>query len=100
MKYRMDEFHRILRQGGKFLFIATKNSFMGKLVAATWRNKVLDPVHVRECMERAGIGQVETLRLPWYFKTVDAAIMALLGEFRPAQFSDVYRRRAEAYGAR
>jgi hypothetical protein len=29
---------------------------------------------------RAGIGQVETLRFPWYFKHVDATVMALLGE--------------------
>jgi ubiquinone/menaquinone biosynthesis C-methylase UbiE len=71
---------RVLRPGGKFLFIATKNSFMGKLIAATWKNKVLDPAHVRECMMRAGISQVESLQFPWYFKHVDATIMALLGE--------------------
>lgn len=76
----ISECARVLRPRGKFLFIATKNSFMGKLVAATWRNKVLDPVHVRECMERAGIGRIETLRFPWYFKSIDATIMALLGE--------------------
>ena len=71
---------RVLQPGGKFLFIATKNSFMGKLVAATWRNKVLDPAHVSECMKRAGISRVETLRFPWYFNHVDATVMALLGE--------------------
>ena len=76
----ISECARVLRPGGKFLFIATKNSFLGKLVAATWRNKVLDPAHVRECMEQAGIGRIETLRFPWYFKTIDATIMALLGE--------------------
>jgi ubiquinone/menaquinone biosynthesis C-methylase UbiE len=76
----ISECARVLRPGGQFLFIATKNSFMGKLIAATWRNKVLDPAHVRDCMMRAGIGQVENLRFPWYFKHVDATVMALLGE--------------------
>lgn len=71
---------RVLRPGGKFLFIATKNSFMGMLIAATWRNKVLNPAHVAECMIRAGISRIETLRFPWYFKYVDATVMALLGE--------------------
>ena len=70
---------RVLRPGGRFLFIATKNSFMGKLIAATWKNKVLDPDHVRYCMGRVGIDQIETLRFPWYFGHVDATIMALLG---------------------
>jgi ubiquinone/menaquinone biosynthesis C-methylase UbiE len=76
----ISECARVLRPGGQFLFIATKNSFMGKLIAATWRNKVLDPAHVRDCMMRAGIGQVENLRFPWYFKHVDATVMALLGK--------------------
>jgi len=76
----ISECTRVLRPGGKFLFIATKNSFMGKLVAATWRNKVLDPTHVRHCMMRAGISQVAMVRFPWYFKHVDATVMALLGE--------------------
>jgi len=76
----ISECARVLRPGGRFLFIATKNSFMGKLIAATWKNLVLDPAHVRDCMMRAGIGQVETLRFPWYFKHVDATVMALLGE--------------------
>lgn len=71
---------RVLRPGGKFLFIATKNSFMGKLIAATWKNKVLDPTHVEDCMMRAGISLVESLRFPWYFKHVEATVMALLGE--------------------
>ncbi len=71
---------RVLRPGGKFLFIATKDSFMGMLIAASWKNKVLNPVHVRDCMIRAGISRVETLRFPWYFKYVDATVMALLGE--------------------
>lgn len=76
----ISECARVLRPGGKFLFIATKNSFMGKLIAATWKNKVLDPTHVRDCMIRAGVSQVETLRFPWYFRYVDATVMALLGE--------------------
>ncbi len=71
---------RVLRPGGKFLFIATKNSFMGKLIAATWKNKVLDPDHVRDCMIRRGISRVETLRFPSLFKHVDATVMALLGD--------------------
>lgn len=71
---------RVLRPGGKLLFIATKNSFMGTLIAATWKNKVLDPTHVKDCMIQAGIDRVETLRFPWYFKYVDATVMALLGE--------------------
>ncbi len=76
----ISECTRVLRPRGRFLFIATKNSFMGKLIAGTWMNKVLDPAHVRDCMMRAGIGQVENLRFPWYFKHVDATVMALLGE--------------------
>ena len=76
----ISECARVLRPGGKFLFIATKNSLMGKLIAATWKNKVLDPAHVRDCMIRAGVSQVETLRFPWYFKYVDATVMALMGE--------------------
>ena len=76
----ISECARVLRPGGKFLFIATKNSLMGKLIAAAWRNKVLDPAHVRDCMIRAGVSRVETLRFPWYFKYVDATVMALLGE--------------------
>jgi len=76
----ISECARVLRPGGQFLFIATKNSFMGKLIAATWKNKVLDPAHVRDCMMRAGIVQVENLRFPWYFRHVDATVMALLGE--------------------
>ena len=76
----ISECARVLRPGGKLLFIATKNTFMGKLIAATWKNKVLDPTHVRDCMVRAGVSRVETLRFPWYFKYVDATVMALLGE--------------------
>jgi ubiquinone/menaquinone biosynthesis C-methylase UbiE len=71
---------RVLRPGGRLLFIATKNSPMGKLVAATWKNKVLDPDFVRIFMIEVGMSRVETLRFPWYFKHVDATIMALLGE--------------------
>ena len=76
----ISECARVLSPGGRFLFIATKNSFMGKLVAATWKNKVLDPDHIAECMRACGIQGVETLHFPWYFKHVDATIMALLGE--------------------
>lgn len=74
---------RVLRPGGKFLFIATKNSFMGKLIAATWKNKVLDPGHVRDCMIGTGISHVEILRFPLPFIHVDATVMALLGEKSP-----------------
>jgi hypothetical protein len=66
------------------LFIATKNSFMGKLIAATWKNKVLDPDHVASCMRASGIQRVDTLHFPWYFKHVDATIMALLGDKAPS----------------
>lgn len=76
----ISECGRVLRPGGKCLFIATKNSLMGKLIAATWRNKVLDPSHVTESMIQAGMARIETLRFPWYFKYVDATVMALLGE--------------------
>jgi ubiquinone/menaquinone biosynthesis C-methylase UbiE len=70
---------RVLRPGGKFLFIATKNSPMGRLIAATWKNKVLDPDYVKSSMIEVGISRVETLRFPWYFKHVDSTIMALSG---------------------
>jgi ubiquinone/menaquinone biosynthesis C-methylase UbiE len=76
----ISECARVLRPRGKLLFIATKNSFLGKLIAATWKNKVLDPTHVGDCMMRAGISQIESLHFPWYFKHVDATVMALLGE--------------------
>ncbi len=71
---------RVLRPGGRLLFIATSNSLMGKLVAATWKNKVLNPDYVKSSMIELGIGRVETLHFPWYFKHVDATVMALLGE--------------------
>ncbi len=79
----ISECARVLRPGGRFLFIATKNSFMGKLIAATWKNKVLDPDHVASCMRACGIQRVDTLHFPWYFKHVDATIMALLGDKAP-----------------
>lgn len=71
---------RVLRPGGKFLFIATRDSFMGKVIAATWRNKILRPTHVEDCMKRAGIQRVDALRFPWYFPHVNWWGMALLGE--------------------
>jgi ubiquinone/menaquinone biosynthesis C-methylase UbiE len=75
----ISECARVLRPGGGILFIATKNSPMGKLVAATWMNKVLDPEYVRGSMAELGISRIETLHFPWYFKHIDLAIMALLG---------------------
>ena len=71
---------RVLRPGGRFLFIATKNSPMGRLIAATWKNKVLDPDTIGDFMIEVGISRIESLRFPWTFKHVDATIMALLGE--------------------
>jgi ubiquinone/menaquinone biosynthesis C-methylase UbiE len=76
----ISECARVLRPGGKFLFIATKNSLMGKLIAATWKNKVLDPAHIEDNMTRAGIARIETLRFPWQFGYIGATVMALLGE--------------------
>jgi ubiquinone/menaquinone biosynthesis C-methylase UbiE len=71
---------RVLRPGGKFLFIATRNSFMGKVIAATWKNKVLDPDHVRGCMKKAGITRIDNLRFPRYFPHTNWWGMCLLGE--------------------
>jgi len=76
----ISECGRVLRPGGKFLFIATRDSFMGKVIAATWKNKVLSPAHVSECMKRAGMTRIERLRFPWYFPHVNWWGMALLGE--------------------
>jgi ubiquinone/menaquinone biosynthesis C-methylase UbiE len=81
----ISECGRVLRPGGKLLFIATRDSFMGKMIAATWKNKILDPIHVKECMERAGITQVDALRFPWYFLHVNWWGMALLGEKTQSQ---------------
>ena len=53
---------------------------MGQLIAATWKNRVLDPDHVRNCMIRKGISRIEALPFPWFFKHVDATVVALLGE--------------------
>jgi len=71
---------RVLRPGGRLLFIATRDSLMGKAIAATWKNKVLSPIHVADCMRRAGMTRVERLRFPWYFPHVNAWGMALLGQ--------------------
>jgi len=71
---------RVLRPGGRLLIIATRDSFMGKLVAATWRNKTLETTYVKQCMERAGLGSVESLRFPAQFAYVNWWGMALLGE--------------------
>ncbi|RJP20312.1 MAG: class I SAM-dependent methyltransferase [Candidatus Abyssobacteria bacterium SURF_5] len=75
----ISECGRVLRPGGKLLFIATRNSLMGKMIAATWRNKVLEPAHVIRGMNQAGITAIETLRFPWYFPHVNSWGMVLLG---------------------
>ena len=71
---------RILRPGGRILIISTRDTFMGKVIAALWRNKTLEPIYVKECMRRAGIEHIETLRFPWYFPHVNWWGMALLGK--------------------
>ena len=71
---------RVLRPGGKLLFIATRDSLMGKVIAATWKNKILDPDHVKECMRQAGIARIDDLRFPWYFPHANWWGMSLLGE--------------------
>lgn len=76
----ISECSRVLRPGGRLLFIATCDSFMGKTVAATWRNKTLETPYVRQCMERAGLGRVESLSFTWQFPHIDSWGMALLGE--------------------
>jgi hypothetical protein len=53
---------------------------MGKLVAATWRNKTLEIAHVRDCMARAGMKNVESLRFTRLFALFNWWGMALLGE--------------------
>jgi ubiquinone/menaquinone biosynthesis C-methylase UbiE len=79
----ISECGRVLRPGGKFLFIATRNSFMGKMIAASWKNKVLDPAYVSQCMSRAGMTRIQPLRFPWYFPQVNWWGMVLLGEKAP-----------------
>jgi len=71
-----------LQEGSKILDsgIGTKNSPMGKLIAATWKNKILDPDYIRSFMLEVGISRVDALPFPWYFKHVDATLMALLAE--------------------
>lgn len=76
----VNECGRVLRPGGKLLFIATRDSLMGKVIAASWRNKVLDPGHVKECMKQAGMTHVEDLRFPWYFPHVNWWGMSILAE--------------------
>ncbi len=75
----ISECGRVLRDGGRLLFIATRDSFMGKAIAATWKNKILSPDLVRRCMEQAGINRIDTLRFPWCFPHVNWWGMALLG---------------------
>jgi ubiquinone/menaquinone biosynthesis C-methylase UbiE len=76
----ISECGRILRPGGRILIISTRDTFMGKVIAALWRNKTLEPIYVKECMRRAGIEHIETLRFPWYFPHVNWWGMALLGK--------------------
>jgi ubiquinone/menaquinone biosynthesis C-methylase UbiE len=76
----ISECGRVLRPGGRLLLIATRDSFMGKLVAATWRNKTLETAHVRDCMARAGMKNVESLRFTRLVALFNWWGMALLGE--------------------
>jgi ubiquinone/menaquinone biosynthesis C-methylase UbiE len=76
----ISECARILRPGGKLLFIATRDSFMGKVIAATWRNKILETAHVRQCMVRSGMEEIEALRFPILFSYINWWGMALLAE--------------------
>ena len=80
VKDGISEFGRVLRPGGRLIIIATRDSFMGKAIAATWKNKTLNPEHIMECMARAGIVCIERLRFPWYFPHVNWWGMALWGE--------------------
>lgn len=75
----ISECGRVLRGGGRLLFIATRDSFMGKAIAATWKNKILSPALVRNSMEQAGINRIDTLRFPRCFPHVNWWGMALLG---------------------
>lgn len=76
----ISECGRVLRPGGRLLFIATRDSFMGKVIAATWRNKILRQSYVEECMKQSGFGRIETLRFPWYLPQFNWWGMRLLGE--------------------
>lgn len=76
----ISECGRVLRPGGSFLFIATRDSFMGKTIAATWKNKVLEPDHIRQCMQKAGMRRIDSISFPWYFPHVNWWGMILLGE--------------------
>ena len=80
VEHGISEFGRVLRPGGRLLIIATRNSFMGKVIAVTWKNKILEPKHIRACMDRFGMTSIETLKFPRYFPHVNWWGMALLGE--------------------
>ena len=82
VEHGISEFGRVLRPGGRLMIIATRNSFMGKVIAATWKNKTLEPEYIRACMDRVGITSIEMLKFPWYFPHVNGWGMALLGEKR------------------
>ena len=76
----ISECGRVLRPGGKLLFIASRDSFMGRVIAATWRNKILHQSYVEECMKQVGLTRIESLRFPWYFPQFNWWGMRLLGE--------------------
>jgi ubiquinone/menaquinone biosynthesis C-methylase UbiE len=82
VKDGISEFVRVLRPGGRLIIIATRDSFMGKVIAATWKNKILKPEDIIEYMAHSGITHVERLRFPWYFPHINWWGMALLGEKR------------------
>ena len=74
------EFGRVLRPGGKLLIIFTKKSFFGKIIAVLWRSNMLDPLYISECMNRAGINRIDTLKFPRNYFHVNNWGAALLGE--------------------
>jgi ubiquinone/menaquinone biosynthesis C-methylase UbiE len=76
----ISECSRVLQPGGRLLFLATRDSFMGRVIAATWRNKILHQSHVEECMKQAGFNHVESLRFPWFLPQFNWWGMRLLGE--------------------
>lgn len=76
----ISECGRVLRPGGKLLFIATRDSFMGNVIAATWKNRTLETDRIKEHMRQAGMTRITSLRFPWYFPHANWWGMILLGE--------------------
>jgi ubiquinone/menaquinone biosynthesis C-methylase UbiE len=76
----ISECSRVLRPGGRLLFIATRDSVMGKVIAAIWKNKILRQSHIEKCMKQAGFSHIESLRFPWFLPQFNWWGMRLLAK--------------------